>query len=209
MKKLSAALAALLLACLCLTAFAAPKMLPDIYVGTMTLEVSGGKVWTVPYMGAGKGRDDEFRTSVRETLKVVMPSFYVMNGVVADMDHPCTTTGSADYKKIKNGELIEYWTCPVQSVPPLTPMSSYAAVLAPPNVGSYHVGCSEVPLKGEHGVFNGTTWNKKQADYYTREVQIPEVPLPATEHLAGKRTIDLGDGVKAELIWDFKPRADH
>lgn len=209
MRKLPIVLAALLLACLTLTVSAAPQMLPFIYEGTMTLEVSGENEWSVPYMGEGEGHDDQYRSTLHETLKIAVPSLYVMNGVVADQNRPCVTTGSTKYERYKNGELIEYWDCPIQDVPPLVALASYGVVLAPPNVGFYYVGCVSVRLKGEHGEFDGTAWKKAQGEYDTHEVQIPSIPLPAeSERLTGRQTIELEDGLTALLTWDFKPSAE-
>lgn len=151
MRKLPIVLAALLLVCLSLTASAAPQMLPFIYEGTMTLEVTGASEWSVPYVGEGNGHDDQYVSSLHETLKITVPSLYVMNGVVADPNRPCVTTGSVEYKKHKNGALIEYWNCPTQNVPPMFALATYGVVLAPPNMGFYYVGCTSVQLKGEHG----------------------------------------------------------
>ena len=207
MKKLPLILTIFLLVGLSLNVFAAGEFLPDVYQGTILLEVKGEKEWTVPYAGEGKGPDDHYRTVRRESVQITVPSLYVAIGLVADPARPSVTLARAEYKYFKNGELLEYWDCPEQQVPPLHPIASYGAVVCMPYMEQYVVVCAEIPLVGEHGVlYDG--WQKKQDTYYTREILLEDVPVPESLALSGGRTIDLGDGVEAKLTWDFSPALD-
>ena len=207
MKKLPLILTAFLLVGLSLNVFAAGQFLPDVYQGTILLEVKGEKEWTVPYVGEGDGPDDHYRIIRRESAQITVPSIYVAIGVVTDQDRPCVTIASAEYKHFMNGELLEYWDCPEQQVPPLHPLASYGTVVCMPYMEQYYVVCGEIPLIGEHGVlYDG--WQKEQDTYYIREIQLQDIPVPESETLSGSRTIDLGEGLQAKLTWDFKPALD-
>ena len=206
-RRLLLILTVFLLAGLSLTVFAAHEFLPDVYQGTMLLEVKGEKEWTVPYVGEGDGPDDHYRTIRRESVQITVPSLYIAIGLVADQAHPSVTLASAEYKYFRNGELLEYWDCPEQQVPPLHPLASYGTVVCMPYMDNYYVGCAPITLTGEHGVMVDV-WEKEQDTYYTHEIQLSDIPLPESETLSGSRTIDLGDGLQAKLTWDFKPALD-
>lgn len=204
MKRLPLILAIFLVAGFSLNVFAASQFLPEIYEGSMVLEVKGDKEWTVPYVGEGDGPDDHYRRIRHELVKITVPSLYLAIGLVANPERPCVTTASAEYKYFENGELKEYWDCPEQQVPPLHPLASYGSVVCMPYMDNYYVGCAPIPLVGEHGVIFDD-WEKEQDTYYTHEIQLSDIPLPESENLSGSQNIDLGDGLQARLTWDFKP----
>lgn len=207
MKKLPLILTVFLLVGLSLNVFAAGEFLPDVYQGTMLLEIKGEKEWTIPYVGEGNGPDDHYRIIRRESAQITVPSLYVAIGIVADETRPCVTLASAEYKYFENGKLIEYWDCPEQKVPPLTQLASYGAVVCLPFMEQYYVVSGEIPLVGEHGVlYEG--WEKEQGTYYIHEISLTDIPVPESLALSGSRTIDLGDGLQAKLTWDFKPALD-
>jgi hypothetical protein len=173
MKRTPLILTIFLIAGLSISVLASDVSALTIYQGIMTLEVKGEREWISSFVGEYYGPDDHFRTTCRELIQITVPSFYISMGLVADQSRPSVVVASAEYKCFKNGNLVEYWDCPEQQVPPLHPLASYGAVVWVPGMAQYYVLYARIPLAGEHAVFN-EGWVKEQATYYTHEIQLPD-----------------------------------
>lgn len=186
---------------------ASDEEIPDIYQGVTTLSTTGEREWTVTDMGEGGGKEHHCKETIRESAEVQVPAVYIRAGIPADPKQLGRARGSAERKLYIDGQLMEYWTCPDQIVPPMHNIAQWAYMIAIPMYDVYQLGL-KFDLKGEHGTYDkGTkTWRKEQRPYSLHGFDVKEISMPEeSDRLSGQKTEVFDGWIKATLFWDWKP----
>lgn len=195
--------------------FGAPAVpdIPQVYRGTITVEINGERVWEVTE--AGECGVDVVRHELRvmEKAEILIPPYYIMAGAQINQNDMGKGILSFHYEKHEYGKLMKIWTCADQVYQ--TPSGCHYAGIAFISHDTYTVkfgGFWPYYPKGECIEYagNGDIVYRGIDEYYGHEVVV-EAKLPSGgQRIFGVAEVPVDtmyedDWLVARISWDFSP----
>lgn len=167
---------------------------PDSYHGMITFTTHGSYHYTVPYIGAGSGKDDDYQTMLTETGKLEV-DLKCMMYYWQNIDKIIGGTASLEEKSYHNGKLENAKICPFQPLDSKINLPGTTLLVIDFKKKMYGF-MTRLVLTGDKQVYNANTGEKTGSQtggkYEIKYLIVRNQTLPSNlKRLKGQTTIIL------------------